>query len=127
MYFYISFIAIVFWFPTMAYITEKMESLSSTLEFLQFLGLYSQYQITWPEPWQRVFNYLAFFNVDVRMMNLTCWKHLSFFELWCIQAFLPLLYPCLGTRPQRQLQQPAASNPLRQPVVCRRLRVLPLQ
>ena len=28
-------------------------------------------------------------------MQLSCWSHLSFFQLWVIQAFLPVLYPLI--------------------------------
>jgi hypothetical protein len=40
--------------------------------FLQFLGLYSEYAVEWPEGMQSIFDALLFFNLDVDMMQFQC-------------------------------------------------------
>ena len=50
---------------------ELMESLEITFAFLQFLGLYSTFSITWPIIWP-LFYGLAFFTLDIDMMQWSC-------------------------------------------------------
>jgi hypothetical protein len=65
--------------------------------FLQFLGLYSEYAIEWPESMQGLFDALLFFNLDVDMMQFQCWNSLSWETLFLVQAFVvPVLHPLVA-------------------------------
>ena len=43
-------VVVIVWFPLTAAITEAMETFEILFAFLQFLGLYSNFAISFPEP-----------------------------------------------------------------------------
>ena len=87
---------VIVWFPLMAKLVEMMESLEISFAYLQFLGLYSSFSITWPEPMASLFSGLAFFTLDIDLMHFSCVlpedDGFHFFVVWAFQAFLPLLF-----------------------------------
>jgi hypothetical protein len=92
-YLVISLLVILLWFPITSNLTEKFESLEITLGLVQFLGLYSMFDVKWPEPLQSLLNACSFFNLDVNMMHLACFRPLSKWQsLWIVQTFLPIVY-----------------------------------
>ena len=88
LYLIIAAFVVVIWFPVTAYFCETFESLEITFAFLQFLGLYSNFAVSWGPMTQSFFSYLALFNLDVDMMHLACFENLRYPVLWCIQTYL---------------------------------------
>ena len=88
------------WFPITAYLCESMESLEITFAFLQFLGLYSGFEVRWPSPFKEITSGLAFFTLDMELMHIACvfpkdTDGSHYFILWCLHSFLPLVYMLL--------------------------------
>lgn len=86
LYFFISAIVSLLWFPIFALVAEQVESAEIIVSVLQFLGLYSNFAIEWPSMMQSLFNNLSFFNLDLEMLLLRCWNHLDYFTAWWIQV-----------------------------------------
>lgn len=70
-YLLISITVVVLWFPIMASLSEAAESLEISFNFLQFLGLYSEYSIEWPSRMQGVFDYMLFFNLECAAVSVS--------------------------------------------------------
>ena len=93
LFFWASLVVVLAWFPLVGWACEKWESLEITIGFVQFLGLYANFQTEWRPELQDLFRYCSFFNLDVDMMHLACWNRLRWQTLWLLQVCLPLLYP----------------------------------
>ena len=84
--------AVLLWFPLVGTITDRCESLEIAFAFVQFLGMYSGFAVEW-RPWlQRFLSACAFFNLDLSMMHLACWRQLTYANLWFIMTFLPVFW-----------------------------------
>ena len=94
-------LVVLLWFPVNAYLCESMESLEISFAFLQFLGVYSNFSISWPSPVSGIFNVFSFFTLDIDLMHFACalgsdsadGKH--HFIVWAAQTFLPVFYVVL--------------------------------
>ena len=94
-YLILTVLVVLVWFPVTATLTAHFESLEITFAFVQFLGLYSNYQVEWRPGLQSIFGNLAFFNLDFDMMHLSCYNNMGYTTLWTLQTFLPIFYPIL--------------------------------
>ena len=69
----------------------------NTIAFIQFLGLYSSFDIPWDGSFKALFANMGLMNLNLGSLHVTCIDGenggLSFRETWLIQFLLPLLYP----------------------------------
>ena len=94
----------------MTYIAESAESLEISFAFVQFLGLYSDYQIEWPAGMQSIFSNMLFFNLEyalhmraralaARLLTaLTRVRTYVACPLGCACAHQHCLFSCVPTR-----------------------------
>ena len=70
-----------------------------SIAFVQFLGVYSTFDIPWEGSLKTLFRTMRLMNLNLDALHLTCVHSagggLTFAQTWIIQMLLPLLYPLL--------------------------------
>jgi len=90
-YVIITIVLVFLWFPLLRdLITKRMTSLYTSLAFIQYLGIYSQFRIAWRTGIGDAFQALELFNLSFDTLHLAC--AMSWETMWLLQALLPLLY-----------------------------------
>lgn len=85
-------IVVLCWFPILRdLITNRFRSMYTTTSFLQYLGVYSGFDIAWKNGLRETFVGLGFFNLSLNAIHLEC--ALSWEVVWLLQELLPLFYP----------------------------------
>ena len=88
----LAIIVVLCWFPILRdLITKRFRSMYTTTSFLQYLGVYSGFDIPWRNGLRETFVGLGFFNLSFNAMHLEC--ALSWEVVWLLQELLPLFYP----------------------------------
>jgi len=101
LYFVITVLFILIWFPLLRELVGKhYKSLYVTMNYLQFLGVYSEVDVPWNNSTslQSVLSATHTTNLNLDLTGevglISCIGY-SFEVKWAIQAGLPLLYPCI--------------------------------
>ena len=84
------------WYPLVRHIAMRVvPSIYTTLQFLQFIALYSSFDIPWTPALSTLFDALSVFNLDLDAIHFRCAggdRGFDFADMWIVQMLIPVLY-----------------------------------
>ena len=97
-YFLALTVYIVSWFTILRHLlTKRIKSLYTSIAFLQFLGVYSKFEIEWRSELRPLFKTMTLVSLNVENIHFPCaWDArggLPYTAQWLFQLLLPMLYP----------------------------------